>query len=886
MKTILRFAIMLTLTAVLCLCLGAAAYAEDFVLSDMETFDAHGVYVDEENFPDAVFRQFILNNYGSYLSTGEIASATVIDCSQSKGAETAPGDIFIPSDPVIPYDDWVNPESDNQIGEAFVINSDNGGDDVGKIKSLKGIELFTQLQNLYCGGNALSNLDLSMNTALTFLDCSDNKLTSLDLSRNTELRILICAQNQLTALELSNNQALTTLYCGNNLLDGLDLSENTALEDLRCGRNTLGGLDLSRNAALTTLYCPNADLSELDLSGNAALRHLGCQNNQITALDLSVNRVLEVVSCGGNQLKSLDVQTNPLLRSLACEDNLLVSLLLGEKSCLSVMNCAGNALAYLSIEDCPVLTELCADTEAQHDNGVLSYGRWPDSDTLIVDETVKLIPINCYSISETNFPDKAFRQYIAAAFDTDGDTFLCKDEMEAVVEMDCSGLEIRSLKGLAFFGGLKKLNCVNNSIEYLSVSPCAELLSLIDRTEPVFYENRISYADEQGYLLYDADTVLTDTAAPERNVNAANFPDRRFQEYVSTHIDLDANDYLSEDETAAVTWVDCSGSGEERESIKSLQGIALFPNLVLLDCSYNWLQTLDLSGNPKLKTLDCSNNTLIDYLDLSANTALETVWCYSNRLEDVDLGTNENLIELWCNDNDLAGLDLSGLPKLKALWSHANRLAMLDISGNTELETLSCSSNCLADLDISHNAALTTLWCSGNELTGLNLTHNPALKRLGCEGNHIRQLDITPCAALCELVKHGQKSQNTFTVYYFDESTDDPSYLRYDSFFNPVTLITMHGPDFILPSSLTAIEAEAFAGDAFTYVLVPAGVEAIGSGSFANCPDLRYVEIQGAQTAISDDAFGGRTDFTIIAPTGSAAETWANQHGVSFQPAA
>ena len=89
-----------------------------------------------------------------------------------------------------------------------------------------------------------------------------------------------------------------------------------------------------------------------------------------------------------------------------------------------------------------------------------------------------------------------------------------------------------------------------------------------------------------------------------------------------------------------------------------------------------------------------------------------------------------------------------------------------------------------------------------------------------------------------------------------------------------------------LQNNLTTMETEAFAGGAFTYVLVPAGVERINNGTFANCPSLQYVEIQGAQTTISDNAFGSRTDFTIIAPTGSAAATWANQHNVNFIPAA
>ena len=93
-------------------------------------------------------------------------------------------------------------------------------------------------------------------------------------------------------------------------------------------------------------------------------------------------------------------------------------------------------------------------------------------------------------------------------------------------------------------------------------------------------------------------------------------------------------------------------------------------------------------------------------------------------------------------------------------------------------------------------------------------------------------------------------------------------------------------PDLILPSSLTAVDSEAFNGGAFTYVLVPAGVTEIGSGAFAGCPNLHYAEICGTQTEIDDTAFDGVTGLTIIAPTGSKAEIWAAQHSVNFQPAA
>ncbi len=90
----------------------------------------------------------------------------------------------------------------------------------GNIVSLKGIEYFTGLLELYCHNNKITSLDLSKNTVLEVLYCTTNALTSLDLSKNTALRSLKCDNNQLTSLDVSNNTALTDLQLYGNPGDG------------------------------------------------------------------------------------------------------------------------------------------------------------------------------------------------------------------------------------------------------------------------------------------------------------------------------------------------------------------------------------------------------------------------------------------------------------------------------------------------------------------------------------------------------------------------------------------------------------------------------------------------------------------------------------------
>ena len=235
-----------------------------------------GIAIDENNFPDENFRNWVLSqDYGQdgVLTEAEIAGVT---------------EIYVPSQ---------------------------------NIASLKGIEYFTALQQLYCGNNKITTLDVSQNMALWFLLCESNQLTTLDVSQNTALGFLYCDNNKITTLDVSQNTALTQLNCYNNLLTSLDVSQNTALKGLGCGANLLTSLDVSKNTALTSLACSFNQLTSLDVSQNTALTFLDCHDNQLTSLDVSQNKALTTLSCSSNQLTSLDVSKNTALTSLACYGN-------------------------------------------------------------------------------------------------------------------------------------------------------------------------------------------------------------------------------------------------------------------------------------------------------------------------------------------------------------------------------------------------------------------------------------------------------------------------------------------------------------------------------------------------------------------------------------
>ena len=172
------------------------------------------VKIDETNFPDDTFRDYVKNNCDKnrdgYLSEEEIKAVTKIDVPKTL------------------------------------------------TKDLTGIEYFTELKTLDCSSSYLTELDLSKNTALMDLDCSNSFLTTLDVSQNTVLENLDCSSNDLTKLDLSENKALELLWVYGNDLTTLDVSQNTVLENLDCSGQSLR-LEVVRGADETW----SADLAAL-----------------------------------------------------------------------------------------------------------------------------------------------------------------------------------------------------------------------------------------------------------------------------------------------------------------------------------------------------------------------------------------------------------------------------------------------------------------------------------------------------------------------------------------------------------------------------------------------------------------------------------------------
>ena len=313
---------------------------------------ASAIPINEETFPDPVFREYVLKIVGSSVLTEEKAQ---------------------------------------QI-EVLDVSDDNIKEVLGKrdpITSLMGIRYLRYVKDLNCSGQELKKtLNLEQNSRVEKLNCSGNQLTGLWFHKGSSLKYLTCSVNEFTALDLSKCSELIELSCGNNKLTSLDLSANTKLQKISAGSNKLTALDtrnlpeltylnlwgnhdlrsidVSKNPKLEILSASHGKLTSLNVKNNRKLVELYVYNNQLTALDVSSNYLLKKLSCYENQITALDLSYNGALESLSVNDNPITELNLHPLSNLQQLSCSKMKLTKLDVDRCPKLRRLyCNDNQIE-----------------------------------------------------------------------------------------------------------------------------------------------------------------------------------------------------------------------------------------------------------------------------------------------------------------------------------------------------------------------------------------------------------------------------------------------------------------------------------------------------------------------------------------
>ncbi|MCE6991223.1 hypothetical protein [Dyadobacter sp. CY323] len=226
-----------------------------------------------------------------------------------------------------------------------------------------------------------------------------------------------------------------------------------------------------------------------------------------------------------------------------------------------------------------------------------------------------------------------------------------------------------------------------------------------------------------------------------------------------------------------------------------------------LDCSYNLLSELDVTGNPALTFLAFSVNHNIKEINLSANVALDTIECsLLPNLTKLDVSKNTRLSTINSQGSSIQSLDLSTLANLKALdvrfssvsevkFKNAAFLEELLITGSKvtfpdpamfsklkmlyfesgqfstklsplpDLKTLNVSHVNAPAIDLSGNKNLETLTLFESAFTDINLTNNTNLRELALFNlSNLKSLDLSRATNLTSFGSIENKDLKTICV--------------------------------------------------------------------------------------------------------------------------
>lgn len=577
-----------------------------------------------------------------------------------------------------------------------------------------------------------------------------------------------------------------SLHCWSDALTALDVSGFTRLYYLGLDDcKALTSLNLSGCTSLTSLSVHDLpSLTSLDVSGCTGLTNLECYADALTSLNVSGCTALRSLNCLNNRLETLNVGACKNLRELLCDGNKLKTLDLSGNTMLTTLNVTRNQLEGLNVSALPALTTLyCSDNAA--------LGK------LDVSHNTALKTLICYS---------------------SGLTALDVTKNLDLVAMECTGNRLTALD-VSPLHELASLSCGDNQIAKLDLSANPRLLKAIaqgvrsetDNWLCYNYDNAEAYnaspfVERPAYLVRHDKSTQVNTVPGAPSYLEAHFPDTAFRNYVRDNIDLNGDRTLSEEEINAVTELDVSAM-----FISDLTGINVFRNLRVLNCSWNLLKSLDVSGLPNLEELYCQNNSSNSwYVYYNTSDARD-----SRELALQDAATYDAPL----SPGGINSLIIGNAP-LRVLWCYDDELTSLDVSSCQTLEVLDCAYNGLSTLDVSRLPHLKQLMCHDNNLNALDVSGNPELTALWCWGNAFDELNIDACPKLVRAARYGSKEVFTDRVYY----STDPEYGTQEVLSDHVSLFDQEADVSISPNMMLTysgaqggipINADTFPDEAF-----------------------------------------------------------------------
>ena len=337
---------------------------------------------------------------------------------------------------------------------------------------------------------------------------------------------------------------------------------------------------------------------------------------------------------------------------------------------------------------------------------------------------------------------------------------------EQVLAFDCE----ESAQNFTFESTLKwTIEC--GAADWLTVSPLEGKGGTVTVSVAVAANPSATPRSASFFIRSMAEQVeITVNQADDEGAHLLTFAED-FKAYLVENFDTDGDGEISRDEAELITAIECEDLG-----LTSLEGVRNLTNLQTLHCSYNAIETLDVSGMTSLTELLCDHNLITD-LNVADCTSLSSIECNSNAIGELNLADcRSTLTTITCNENKLARLDLTNFDKLFHLNCDDNQLTELLVDGCTALTSVDCASNQLTTLDFRQTPLIGEVYCSNNKFTSVLFPENSMMGTFECGGNQLTTIDLRNCPHLASLTLAMNKLTSLSVNYLKDLTFIDCTY--------------------------------------------------------------------------------------------------------------
>ena len=301
------------------------------------------------------------------------------------------------------------------------------------------------------------------------------------------------------------------------------------------------------------------------------------------------------------------------------------------------------------------------------------------------DNTFSLFPGAPHTPVE--FKDRNLETIIREQINKPGSAIIYQDDLNTIVSLKASGMQIKKLDGIQHLISLKELHLWNNDIE--NIEPLSDLPKL--------------------QVLHIEDNAISDLRP------------------------------LSELKRLKKLRID-------KNQVQNLSPLATITSLIELDISKNRIGSLNaLSGLVHLQQLFAVSNEIRDISPLSSLENLEVLSLTRNRIQDITpLARLTNLRQLLMNDNQVSDIQpLAGLKEMVAFAMTRNNVQNIDaLTGMKNLFYLSLASNRITDINaLSTLKELQAVYLANNEIKDISaLGQLPKLEIIYLHQNQISNI--------------------------------------------------------------------------------------------------------------------------------------------------